>query len=111
MVIFDSNLFDYLLLSCLGYSNPAENLYLTAFFASWLQLFLPIKILLLMHLESEILNDSSQGAGAAMTQFGYRIGGIMAGAGALYLREISHWKEIFLGISFLIFLLMVVTIF
>ena len=51
----------------------------------------------------EILNDDSPGAGAAMTQFGYRVGGLLAGAGSLYLTMYLSWEEIFLAISIIIF--------
>ena len=72
----------------MGSSSPTENLYLTAFFALLVALFSANQDIIIDALRIEILNDSSQGAGAAMTQFGYRIGGILAGAGALYLKEI-----------------------
>ena len=51
-----------------------------------------------------------QGAGAAVTQFGYRIGGIFAGAGSLYLKSIFDWSTVFLIISSIIFLVMLLTI-
>ena len=59
----------------------------------------------------EILNDNSQGAGAAMTQFGYRIGGLLAGAGSLYLTTYFSWEQIFLLVSLIILFLMVLIIF
>ena len=59
----------------------------------------------------EILNDDSQGAGAAMTQFGYRVGGLFAGAGSLYLTVIFSWEYVFLTISIIFFFLMVFIIF
>ena len=59
----------------------------------------------------EVLDNKSQGAGAAMTQAGYRVGGIIAGAGALYFKEIMDWNYVFLLISFLIFSLMIMTVF
>ena len=59
----------------------------------------------------EILDEKSQGAGAAMTQFGYRIGGILAGAGSLYLKALFSWSTVFMIVAFLIFILMILTIF
>ena len=44
----------------------------------------------------EILNDELQGAGAAATQFGYRFGGILAGAGSLYLKNLYLWPIVFI---------------
>ena len=43
----------------------------------------------------EILDDKTQGAGVAMTQLGYRLGGIISGAGTLYLKEILSWFGVF----------------
>ena len=40
-----------------------------------------------------------------MTQLGYRIGGIISGAGTLYLREILNWSEVFLILAFFILLI------
>ena len=39
-----------------------------------------------------------------MTQFGYRIGGLLAGAGSLYLTIYLSWEQIFLVVSLIIFL-------
>ncbi len=44
-----------------------------------------------------ILEPQEQGAGAAATQTGYRLGGLISGAGALFLAESFSW-----GITFLI---------
>ena len=49
--------------------------------------------------------------GAAMTQFGYRIGGLLAGAGSLYLTTYFSWEQIFLLVSLIILFLMVLIIF
>lgn len=57
----------------------------------------------------EILDDKSQGAGVAMTQLGYRLGGIISGAGTLYLREFFSWVEVFAFLSIMI-ILVVITI-
>ena len=40
----------------------------------------------------ELLRDEEQGAGAAATQFGYRLGMIASGAGALYAAEAWGWQ-------------------
>ncbi len=109
--LFITQIFLIISIIFLGYSNPKENLYITAFFALMVAAFSANQDIIIDAFRIEILDDSSQGAGAAMTQFGYRIGGIMAGAGALYLKEIFSWSEIFLSIAILIFMLMVLTIF
>jgi len=89
----------------LGSNNPKDNLYITAIFALLVAIFSASQDIVVDALRIEILDDSRQGAGAAMTQFGYRVGGILAGAGALYLREVLTWHQVFLCISFILFLL------
>ena len=37
-----------------------------------------------------------------MTQLGYRFGGIISGAGTLYLKEIMTWFEVFFTLSILL---------
>ena len=59
----------------------------------------------------EILEDELQGAGAAATQFGYRVGGIIAGAGSLYLKSIFSWSQVFISIAIVILFLMILSIF
>ena len=46
-----------------------------------------------------------------MTQFGYRVGGLLAGAGSLYLTIYLSWEQIFLVVSTIIFFLMIIIIF
>ncbi|MEE2694992.1 MAG: MFS transporter [Pseudomonadota bacterium] len=96
---------------CLGLSNPTENLFFTAFCSLMVATFSANQDIIIDAYRIEILDDSSQGAGAAMTQFGYRVGGILAGAGALYLREELSWSYVFGFMAFIIFSLMVLTIF
>ena len=43
----------------------------------------------------EILSEEEQGAGAAMTQAGYRIGMLVSGAGALALADILSWAVVY----------------
>ena len=95
----------------LGYSNPTENLKLTALLALIISFFSASQDVVIDAYRIEILNDDSQGAGAAMTQFGYRVGGLFAGAGSLYLTVIFSWEYVFLTISIIFFFLMVFIIF
>jgi len=44
----------------------------------------------------ELLHEKEQGAGAAATQFGYRLGMIASGAGALYAAEAWGWQAAYL---------------
>ena len=59
----------------------------------------------------EILDSSEQGAGAAMTQAGYRLGAIVAGAGALFLAEQLDWSLVYLVMAGLVVIGMAAAIF
>ena len=98
-------------LMLLGFSNPAENLVLTASFALLTAFFSANQDIIIDAFRIEILEDELQGAGAAATQFGYRFGGIIAGAGSLYLKSIFSWSEVFILIAFVILFLMILSIF
>ncbi len=50
----------------------------------------------------EVLRDHEQGAGAAATQAGYRIGMLAAGAGAIALSDFIGWSLLFAGLSALV---------
>ncbi len=95
----------------LGYSDPKQNIMLTAIFALQTAFFSANQDIIIDAYRIEILDDELQGAGAAATQFGYRIGGIFAGAGSLYLKSVFSWSVVFIIISCVIFVLMITTIF
>ena len=95
----------------LGFSNPAENLFLTAFLALLTAFFSANQDIIIDAFRIEILDDELQGAGAAATQFGYRVGGIIAGAGSLYLKSILSWSQVFMSIAVVILFLMILSIF
>jgi len=109
LFIIQINLILFIIL--IGYSNPTENLKLTALLALIISFFSASQDVVIDAYRIEILNENSQGAGAAMTQFGYRIGGIFAGAGSLYLTVIFSWELVFLTISVIFFFLMLFIIF
>lgn len=44
----------------------------------------------------EILSEDEQGAGAAMTQAGYRVGMLVSGAGALALADVLPWSLVYM---------------
>jgi MFS transporter, PAT family, beta-lactamase induction signal transducer AmpG len=58
----------------------------------------------------EILHEEEQGAGAAATQTGYRVGLIIAGAGAIALSDFIGWPAIFTLLAAIIVVCMVVTL-
>ena len=109
LFIIQINLILFIIL--IGFSNPAENLKLTALLALIISFFSASQDIVIDAYRIEILNEKSQGAGAAMTQFGYRVGGIFAGAGSLYLTLIFSWEYVFLIISVIFFFLMLFIIF
>ncbi|MEM7292651.1 MAG: MFS transporter, partial [Pseudomonadota bacterium] len=71
----------------LGFSNPVVTPLLTAIWALGVTFFSASQDIVIDAYRIEILDEDQQGAGAAMTQAGYRIGGIVSGAGALYLAD------------------------
>ena len=95
----------------LGTNDPTSELFYTAFFALLVSFFSATQDIIIDAYRIETLQESDQGAGAAMTQAGYRVGGIIAGAGALYSREIMEWKTVFLLIALLTLILMILTLF
>lgn len=109
--LFLIQLFLSLSILALGLSNPNQNLLLTAIFAFIVAFFSASQDIIIDAYRIELLNDDEQGAGAAMTQAGYRIGGIISGAGALYMREVITWSEVFLIVSLLIFMFAIITLF
>ena len=101
----------FLSIFSLGLNNPNENILYTALFAFMVAFFSASQDIIIDAYRIELLDEDEQGAGAAMTQAGYRIGGILSGAGALYLREFITWNGVFYRISFLILILMTITLF
>ena len=95
----------------LGTNDPSDKLFYTAFFALLVSFFSATQDIIIDAYRIEILKQSDQGTGAAMTQAGYRMGGIIAGAGALYFREIMEWEMVFILIALFILILMILTIF
>lgn len=58
----------------------------------------------------EILRDEEQGAGAAVTQAGYRIGLVIAGAGAIALSDYVDWPTVFAVLAGVMVVGMVATV-
>lgn len=69
----------------LGLTKPQTAPEMTAFFALAVAFFSASQDIVIDAYRIEILDEDQQGAGAAMTQAGYRFGLLAAGAGALYL--------------------------
>ena len=69
----------------LGTLNPNDDIGIIAILALVIAFLSASQDIVIDAFRIEILDDKSQGAGVAMTQLGYRLGGIVSGAGTLYL--------------------------
>ena len=87
--LFSTQFFLGVSIFALGFNDPNQYLFLTALLALIVSFFSATQDIIIDAYRIEVLDYKSQGAGAAMTQAGYRVGGIIAGAGALYFKEIS----------------------
>ncbi len=76
----------------LGFADPAQDLEATALWALALAFLSATQDIVIDAYRVELLSDAEQGAGAAATQMGYRIGLIASGAGALYISAGSNWQ-------------------
>jgi len=80
----------------LGMSKPEVNPMLTAVLALAVAFFSASQDIVIDAYRIDILDEDEQGAGAAMTQAGYRVGALASGAGALFLFDwVSNWPLIY----------------
>lgn len=79
----------------LGYTDPYETPWQTAFFALMVAIASATQDIVIDAYRVELLDDKQQGAGAAMSVFGYRVGMLISGAGALFLAEEYGWPTIY----------------
>jgi PAT family beta-lactamase induction signal transducer AmpG len=79
----------------LGLSNPQSAPETTAFWALAVAFFSASQDIVIDAYRIEILDEDQQGAGAAMTQAGYRFGLLASGAGALYLASSINWSLVY----------------
>jgi len=86
----------------LGNLDPNKDLAIIAITALLISFLSASQDIVIDAFRIEILEEKSQGAGVAMTQLGYRFGGIISGAGTLYLKEIMTWFEVFFTLSIFI---------
>jgi len=82
-------------IAALGLSNPLSTPVITAFFALTVAFFSASQDIVIDAYRIEILDEDQQGAGAAMTQAGYRFGLLASGAGALYLAAEINWSAVY----------------
>ena len=79
----------------IGLSDPRSAPGTTALFALVLAFFSASQDIVIDAYRIEILDEDQQGAGAAMTQAGYRFGLLASGAGALYLATDLDWSIVY----------------
>ena len=79
----------------LGLSSPLSTPGITALFAIAVAFFSASQDIVIDAYRIEILDEDQQGAGAAMTQAGYRFGLLASGAGALYLATEIDWAMVY----------------
>lgn len=79
----------------LSQTDPSQNLTLTALFAICVSFSAATQDVTMLAYQVERLGREQYGAGEAMGIFGYRMGMLMAGAGALYFSEIMTWNEVY----------------
>jgi len=75
--------------------NPAENIALAAFFAVCVSFCSATQDVVMLAYQVERLGRSQYGAGEAVGIFGFRLGMITSGAGALYLSEYMSWNTVY----------------
>lgn len=80
----------------LGSTDPWENPWHTALFAFLLAFSSATQDIVIDAYRVELLEQKQQGLGAGMAVFGYRVGMLVSGAGALYLAEHYSWFVVYL---------------
>ena len=79
----------------LGLTEPQSAPGMTALFALAVAFFSASQDIVIDAYRIDILDEDQQGAGAAMTQAGYRFGLLASGAGALYLATDIDWSLVY----------------
>ncbi|HVH04710.1 MAG TPA: MFS transporter [Myxococcota bacterium] len=89
-------------IAAMGWSDPALRPVATAACALAVAFFSASQDVVIDAYRIEILEPHEQGAGAAATQLGYRIGMLASGAGALALADFVAWPTVFLAMACLV---------
>lgn len=79
----------------LGFTDPAAAPWVVAAIACAVGFLGASQDVVIDALRIELLEEEEQGAGAAATQMGWRIGGLIAGAGAIGLSDFVGWPVVF----------------
>jgi MFS transporter, PAT family, beta-lactamase induction signal transducer AmpG len=94
----------------LGLSDPATSLTRVAICALIVAFLSASQDIVIDAYRVELLDKDEQGAGAAATQIGYRVGMLASGAGALYLAQYFSWTAAYGVMAVLVLLSMIVII-
>lgn len=98
-------------LAALAFSNPSIMPWLSAFFALSTAFLSASQDIVIDAFRVEMLQEQSQGTGAATYIFGYRIAMLVAGAGCFYLASFISWPLVYFSMSGLMALSMIATLF
>ncbi|HLI19478.1 MAG TPA: MFS transporter, partial [Stellaceae bacterium] len=101
-------LFLALAILALGASDPTASLMRVALLAALVAFLSASQDIVIDAYRVELLAKDEQGAGAAATQIGYRIGMLASGAGALYLAQYLSWFAAYAVMAGLILASMIV---
>ena len=83
-------------IATLAMLDPLRDIWLAGFVALAIAFFSASQDIVIDAYRIAILDPEEQGAGAAATQTGYRLGGLVSGAGALFLADFFSWDVTFL---------------
>lgn len=86
----------------LGHSDPVADPWTTALWAIFVAFASASQDVVVDAYRVEVLEESQFGAGAAMIVGGYRVGMLVAGAGALHLAEAIPWSLVYTAMAALI---------
>jgi PAT family beta-lactamase induction signal transducer AmpG len=86
-------------IAALGFTDPSVSLLPTAIIATLIGFLSASQDVVIDALRIELLEEDEQGAGAAATQGGYRLGLLISGAGALLMSDYVSWTLVFLCLS------------
>ncbi len=89
-------------IAALGFVDPGKAPLATAAVVLAIAFFSATQDIAIDAYRIEILGDREQGAGAAVTQAGYRAGMLASGAGALALSDYASWPETFAVLALLL---------
>jgi PAT family beta-lactamase induction signal transducer AmpG len=109
LVVTQTGLF--LALLALALTNAQDNILLVAILAVCVSFFSASQDIVIDAYRVEILEKEYHGAGAATIVFGYRLGMLVAGAGALYLASDVSWTSVYFIMASIVFIGIIFSLF